>query len=230
MGDDNDVVLYAGGDQWWATRVWWLLRTIGFDRAAVLDGGFKKWRAEGRALSTATTIYAAAPSLTLDERRGLFTGRDSVVQALESSTAVVVNCLREELHKGTAGYHYGRPGHITGSVNVPATALFAPDGTFKPLKMGASGAVRRVRNRAGQRPPSDHLLRRRYRSDRRCVRAHSTARPRARHGLRQLAAGVGGRLAPPNERRLRRGGGSACADLQACAVRHAPCGGADVKG
>lgn len=133
VGDDNDVVLYAGGDQWWATRVWWLLRTIGFDRAAVLDGGFKKWRAEGRALSTATSIYPPAPSLTLNERCGLFTGRDSVVQALENSTAVVVNCLREELHKGTASYHYGRPGHITGSVNVPATALFAPDGTFKPL-------------------------------------------------------------------------------------------------
>src|SRR5262245_14195305 len=48
VGDDNDVVLYAAGDQWWATRVWWLLRSIGFDRAALLDGGFKKWRAEGR--------------------------------------------------------------------------------------------------------------------------------------------------------------------------------------
>ena len=46
---------------------------------------------------------------------------------------MVVNCLREELHKGTTSYHYGRRGHITGSVNVPATALFAPDGTFKPL-------------------------------------------------------------------------------------------------
>ena len=41
VGDDNDVVLYAGGDPWWATRVWWPLRTIGFDRAAVLDGGFR---------------------------------------------------------------------------------------------------------------------------------------------------------------------------------------------
>jgi 3-mercaptopyruvate sulfurtransferase SseA len=32
-------------DPWWATRVWWLLRTIGFDRAAALDGDLKKWRA-----------------------------------------------------------------------------------------------------------------------------------------------------------------------------------------
>jgi thiosulfate/3-mercaptopyruvate sulfurtransferase len=133
VGNGNDVVLYAGGDQWWATRVWWLLRTIGFDSAAVLDGGLKKWRAEGRPLSTAATAYPAAASLTLNERRGLLTGKDGVLQALESDRAAVVDCLREELHKGTAPYHYGRPGHITGSVSVPAAALFAPDGSFKPV-------------------------------------------------------------------------------------------------
>ena len=70
VGDDNDVVRYAGGDPWWATRVWWLLRTIGFDRAAVLDGGLKKWRAEGRPLSTETTVYPTSGGLTLKERRG----------------------------------------------------------------------------------------------------------------------------------------------------------------
>jgi thiosulfate/3-mercaptopyruvate sulfurtransferase len=132
VGDDSDVVLYAGGDQVWATRVWWLLRTIGFDRAAVLDGGLKKWHAEGRPLSTETTTYPAAASLTLNERRGLLTGKDGVLQALESTAAVVINCLDEARHKGTSPYHYGRPGHITGSVNVPAAALFGPDRTFKP--------------------------------------------------------------------------------------------------
>ena len=132
VGDDTDVVIYAGGNQWWATRVWWLLRTIGFDRAAVLDGGFKKWRDEGRPLSTATTTYPAAAKLTLNERRGLFTDKDGVLQALKSGSAVVANCLTDALHKGTAPYHYGRRGHITGSVNVPAAALFAPDDTFKP--------------------------------------------------------------------------------------------------
>jgi rhodanese-related sulfurtransferase len=109
VGDDSDVVLYAGGDQVWATRVWWLLRTIGFDRAAVLDGGFKKWRVEGRPLSTVTTTYPAAATLTLNERRGLLTDKDGVLQALENPTAVVVNCLDEERHKGTSPYHYGRP-------------------------------------------------------------------------------------------------------------------------
>ena len=132
VGDDSGVVLYAGGDQVWATRVWWLLRTIGFDRAAVLDGGLKKWRTEGHPLSTETSTYPAAAILSLNERLGLFTSKDGVLQALASSTAVVVNCLDEERHKGTSRYHYGRPGHITGSINVPAAELFASDRTFKP--------------------------------------------------------------------------------------------------
>ena len=36
VGDDTEVVLYSASDAWWATRVWWLLRAIGMDRAAVL--------------------------------------------------------------------------------------------------------------------------------------------------------------------------------------------------
>jgi thiosulfate/3-mercaptopyruvate sulfurtransferase len=98
----------------------------------VLDGGFKKWRVEGRPLSTVTTTYAAAATLTLNERRGLLTDKDGVLQALKNPAAVVVNYLDEERHKGTSPYHYGRPGHITGSVNLPAAALLAPDRTFKP--------------------------------------------------------------------------------------------------
>ena len=42
------VVLYSIGTMMWATRFWWMLKALGFDGAAVLDGGFDKWQAEGR--------------------------------------------------------------------------------------------------------------------------------------------------------------------------------------
>ncbi len=51
-GDDSRVVLYDRFGQGWATRVWWMLRWIGFDRAALLDGGLGAWTTEGRPLST----------------------------------------------------------------------------------------------------------------------------------------------------------------------------------
>ncbi len=52
VGDDSPVVLYDGSDSVWAARVWWMLRWVGFDRAALLDGGLKAWTAEDRPLST----------------------------------------------------------------------------------------------------------------------------------------------------------------------------------
>lgn len=53
VGDDSAVVLYNSGVPMWSTRVWWMLRSIGFDNAAVLDGGWEKWMREGRPVSDA---------------------------------------------------------------------------------------------------------------------------------------------------------------------------------
>ena len=50
IGDDFRVVLYSRGAMQWATRIWWMLRSVGFDNAAILNGGWEKWEAEGRAI------------------------------------------------------------------------------------------------------------------------------------------------------------------------------------
>ena len=42
------VVAYDQDNGMFASRLWWLLRWLGHDAVAVLDGGFKKWKAEGR--------------------------------------------------------------------------------------------------------------------------------------------------------------------------------------
>lgn len=137
VGENCDVVLYCDGDIWWATRVWWLLRAIGFDRAAVLDGGLKKWMAEGRPLETKPRSYAPA-TLTPRPRPELFVDKQGVLAALADRDSAVVNCLRPEQHDGTSPIHYGRPGHITGSVSVPAMALFNADNTFRsPAELAA---------------------------------------------------------------------------------------------
>lgn len=64
IGEGNRVVLYdACRDRWahmWAARVWWMLRAFGFDRAAVLNGGFHKWTLEGRPVSTEPSGYPPA--------------------------------------------------------------------------------------------------------------------------------------------------------------------------
>jgi thiosulfate/3-mercaptopyruvate sulfurtransferase len=125
IGDDCRVVLYSRDKPQWATRVWWMLRAVGFDRAAVLDGGFEKWQREARALETGERRYRHA-TLTPRPRPALFVGRDAVRAAMDDADVSVVNALAEELHRGDSA-RYGRPGHIPGSVNVPAATLVDPE-------------------------------------------------------------------------------------------------------
>jgi len=129
IGDDSRVVLYSRGSAQWATRVWWMLRAIGFDAAAVLDGGWQKWRREGRPVSSEEPAFPAA-TLTPHPRPQLFVGKDTVREAMADAGACIVNALGPELHRGESA-RYGRPGRIPGSVNVPAASLLDPnDDTF----------------------------------------------------------------------------------------------------
>ena len=132
VGDDATVVVYSGGSMSWAPRLWLMLRAFGFDRAAVLDGGWRKWSAEGRATATAAGAFPKA-TFTARFRPGLFVDQAAVNAARADAGAVVVNALSPAQHAG-GGANYGRPGRIAGSVNVPAAAMLDPKTyAFRPL-------------------------------------------------------------------------------------------------
>lgn len=132
IGAEHEVVLYNRGPAWWALRVWWMLRELGFDRAAVLDGGLDKWVTEGRPVASGAETYPPA-TFQPGERRRIFVDADDVQAALGNADALVINALAAKIHSGEMG-NYARPGHITGSVNVPAPELFADDNTLLPME------------------------------------------------------------------------------------------------
>ncbi len=124
IGDDTRVILYSRKAMQWSTRIWWMLRAAGFENAAILDGGFDKWVAEGRPVSTTPHDYPAA-HLTARRRPELFVGKDEMSGAIGDPQVCSINALAPELHSG-ASPRYGRPGRIPGSVNVPASNLQDP--------------------------------------------------------------------------------------------------------
>ena len=125
VGDGVRVILYDRNVTMWATRVWWMLRAFGFDDAAVLNGGFRKWSLEGRPVATDPGTRPAR-TFTPRPRPALMTDKAGVLAALAESGACVLNALSEEQHRGTGGNAYGRPGRIAGSVNVAARDLVDP--------------------------------------------------------------------------------------------------------
>ena len=120
VGDDSRVVLYDGMNSAWAARVWWMLRWVGFDRAAVLDGGLRVWTAEGRPLSTEPAILPAK-QLTPRPRPELIADRDEVFAAIGSDAIHIIDALPGASFRGEMNM-YARPGHIPGASNVPANS------------------------------------------------------------------------------------------------------------
>lgn len=125
VGDGTRVVLYSTGNAQWATRIWWMLRAFGFDNAAVLNGGWQKWRAESRPVSTEPVTYPAAV-FSAEPRPDLFVGKEAVLSAIGDKTVCTINALGEGLHKGEDA-RYGRPGRVPGSANIPAASLLDPE-------------------------------------------------------------------------------------------------------
>ena len=124
--NDSRVVLYSIGSPMWATRFWWMLRSLGFDGASVLDGGIDKWTAEGRAIETGLSGGYPPATFSARPRGGYFVGKHDVLAATDDRNTVIVNALGPQFYKGLEPSRYGRPGRIPGSVNVPAATLLDP--------------------------------------------------------------------------------------------------------
>lgn len=129
VGDDTRVVLYDTSGGPWAARVWWMLRWVGFDNAALLDGGFNAWTSADYPLSTET---AAEPlrTLTVALRPELIVEQEEVLAAIDDDSVNIIDALNVEHYRGDFSM-YGRPGHIPTATNVPSQSLIGESGRFK---------------------------------------------------------------------------------------------------
>ena len=133
VGEDTRVVLYSAQHPMCAARVWWMLRTFGFDNACVMDGGWEKWVAEGRPVSTEPCGYAPA-QFHVHHRGHLVASKAEVRAAIGNPKVLLINALSRKQHAGE-GVNYGRPGRIPGSVCVPAAELVTRGtGTLRPIE------------------------------------------------------------------------------------------------
>ena len=130
IGEGTAVVCYDRSNHAWASRVWWMLKTCGFDNAAVLNGGYKKWLAESRAISTEMTEYPEADSLLVKPRSQQMVNKERVLSVLEKDDAQLLHSLPLPMFTGEVNA-YGRPGRIPGSKHMYCENLLnAQDNTF----------------------------------------------------------------------------------------------------
>jgi thiosulfate/3-mercaptopyruvate sulfurtransferase len=130
IGDNSTVVIYSTGSPMWATRLWWMFRSVGFDACAVLDGGFARWSQHSLPVTATTTSYPPA-QLTPHARPALWANQADVLAAINDGEVCTINALSPQVYSGEKNM-YGRPGHIPGSRNVFYDSLINPeDGTWR---------------------------------------------------------------------------------------------------
>jgi thiosulfate/3-mercaptopyruvate sulfurtransferase len=134
VSNGSRVVLYSIGTPMWATRFWWMLKSLGFDSAVVLDSGLDKWKLEGRPLETGSAKGYPPAIFTAKPKDGFFVDKYETLAATSEHGTVVVNALGPQFHKGLEPSRYGRAGRVPGSCNVSAATLLDPQTkAFIPL-------------------------------------------------------------------------------------------------
>ncbi len=136
IGNDTHVVCYDAGSGAFAARLWWMLRWVGHDEVAVLDGGLAAWVAEGRPVSTdaplarsATFVPRARPEMVLDA--------EGVMRALADGETLV-DLRGAERFAGQAEPLDAVAGHVPGAVNLPYLENLAASGRFRaPAELAA---------------------------------------------------------------------------------------------
>jgi thiosulfate/3-mercaptopyruvate sulfurtransferase len=138
IAPETTVVLYGDNNNWFAAWAFWHLTMFGHRDVRIMDGGRKKWEAEGRPMTTAVPQHRATHYQAKDPDHSIRAFRDQVLSSVgvPGKAFVDVRSLREYSGELLAPENLPqegaqRGGHIPGAVNIPWSQAVHDDGTFK---------------------------------------------------------------------------------------------------
>ncbi len=125
----KQVVAYDQGSGMYAARLWWMLRALGHDAVAVLDGGFAAWTREGRPVATATPAVTRATFVARPRASSL--DAPAVAASLAARSLLLVDARARERYLGDVEPLDPVAGHIPGALNRPYAENLDAEGRFK---------------------------------------------------------------------------------------------------
>jgi thiosulfate/3-mercaptopyruvate sulfurtransferase len=152
-GIDNKttIVLYGDNNNWFAAWAFWQLKMYGHDDVRIMDGGRKKWLAEGRDLSTDKPSFPAKTYKASGPDQSMRAMLPDVQQAMKARAASLVDVRGPQEFTGEILAPPGLPetcqrgGHIPGAKNIPWGKNCNDDGTFKsPAELRAMYAAQGI--------------------------------------------------------------------------------------
>jgi thiosulfate/3-mercaptopyruvate sulfurtransferase len=133
IGDGKKIVVYDTVGLFSAARAWWMFRVFGKEDLAILDGGFPKWKMEGRPIEDGEPPPRQERHFTARYQGMLVKDRNEVLRSIRSGREQLVDARSAGRYAGTepeprAGV---RSGHIPGARSLPYSELVHGDGTLK---------------------------------------------------------------------------------------------------
>jgi thiosulfate/3-mercaptopyruvate sulfurtransferase len=133
ISNGDTVVVYDSGGWVAAPRAWWMFLSYGHGNVRVLNGGLKKWKAEGRPVESGEV--RAKPAIfkaTFDAKR--VRSMQEMIDNVASRAEQVIDARAAERFEGRAAEPRPgiRSGHIPGARNVPSAELLGADGRLLP--------------------------------------------------------------------------------------------------
>lgn len=132
IGDGHRIIAYDGMGLFSAARAWWMFRAMGHEEVFVLDGGFPKWRAEGRPIDDMPPVpqprhFTPRPNhlILRDANQVLENLKTKREQVVDARGPARFNATEPEPRPGVRG------GHIPGARNLHYAKLLNPDGTLR---------------------------------------------------------------------------------------------------
>jgi thiosulfate/3-mercaptopyruvate sulfurtransferase len=141
IGNDTMVIFYGDKNNWWACYAFWVFQLFGHTKAAVMNGGRKKWELEEREMTREVPAYDSVP-YTAQQRADykVRAFRDQVLTHVENQGPLVDvrspgEFKGELLHMPDYPQEGSiRGGHIPGAKNIPWSKAANEDGSFKSLE------------------------------------------------------------------------------------------------
>ncbi|RUS47524.1 sulfurtransferase [Cohnella sp. AR92] len=152
LGIDREtaVVAYEDGNGPAASRLWWVLRYLGAERAQVLDGGYSAWTAAGGLLSAESAVVAAPREFVPAPRADWLAGVEEARVASAGGGAKLVDSRDAAQYAGLEAPFDPVAGHIPGALNYFWKDALAADGSWK--------SADRLRERFADLPPSGEII------------------------------------------------------------------------
>jgi thiosulfate/3-mercaptopyruvate sulfurtransferase len=148
-GIDNSKQVIAYDDSFgaMASRLWWLLRWLGHNDVALLDGGLPRWKREGRPLTKELPIVTPT-TFTPHVQENMWVDANAVAEAVKQNDWLVMDARSEERFNGEIEPLDAVAGHIPGAVNFPYEDNLHVSGRFEspePLRELYLGQLQDVR-------------------------------------------------------------------------------------